>query len=169
MLKLLEVDAHEKGEVRLSLDDLAREGARRMLQNALEAEVAEYIARHQERDGNGHALVVRNGKAQARKVTVGSGVTYAQLAPWLDAKGYALHNLASLPHISIAGACATATHGSGDGNGNLSTAGGGTIQVGRSPLGGRCVRIGAGPGGAGRSRPAAPPLAGGVQRRDLLV
>ena len=37
-------------------------------------------------------------------------------------KGYALHNLASLPHISIAGACSTATHGSGEKNGNLSTA-----------------------------------------------
>ena len=40
----------------------------------------------------------------------------------LDAKGYALHNLASLPHISVGGACATATHGSGMGNGNLATA-----------------------------------------------
>jgi alditol oxidase len=56
------------------------------------------------------------------KVTVGSGVTYAQLAPWLDAKGYALHNLASLPGITVAGACATATHGSGLHNGNLATA-----------------------------------------------
>lgn len=55
-------------------------------------------------------------------VTVGGGVTYAQLAPWLDAKGYALHNLASLPGITVAGACATATHGSGLNNGNLATA-----------------------------------------------
>lgn len=58
----------------------------------------------------------------ARKVTVGGGVTYAQLAPWLDAKGYALHNLASLPGVTVAGACATATHGSGLHNGNLATA-----------------------------------------------
>jgi xylitol oxidase len=57
----------------------------------------------------------------ARTVTVGSGVTYGQLCPWLDAQGYALHNLASLPHISVAGACATGTHGSGPRNGNLST------------------------------------------------
>ncbi len=49
-------------------------------------------------------------------VTVEAGVTYGQLAPLLDREGYALHNLASLPHISVAGACATATHGSGDGN-----------------------------------------------------
>ena len=46
-----------------------------------------------------------------------AGETYGQLAAQLlDREGYALHNLASLPHISAAGACATATHGSGDGN-----------------------------------------------------
>ncbi len=58
----------------------------------------------------------------ARTVTVGAGVRYGDLAPYLDGQGFALHNLASLPHISVAGACATATHGSGSGNGNLSTA-----------------------------------------------
>jgi xylitol oxidase len=57
----------------------------------------------------------------ARRVTVGGGVTYSRLAPWLDAKGYALHNLASLPGITVAGACATATHGSGLHNGNLAS------------------------------------------------
>ncbi len=55
-------------------------------------------------------------------VTVGAGVTYGQLAPYIDSRGYAVHNLASLPHISVVGACATATHGSGSKNGNLSTA-----------------------------------------------
>jgi len=59
---------------------------------------------------------------KANTVTVGGGVTYAELAPWLDEKGYALHNLASLPGITVAGACATATHGSGLKNGNLATA-----------------------------------------------
>jgi len=54
-------------------------------------------------------------------VTIGAGVTYGTLAPWLDAQGFALHNLASLPHISVAGACSTATHGSGIHNGNLAT------------------------------------------------
>lgn len=58
----------------------------------------------------------------ARKVTVESGMTYGQLCPYLDGQGWALHNLASLPHISIAGACSTATHGSGVKNGNLATA-----------------------------------------------
>ena len=59
---------------------------------------------------------------QAATVTVGAGVTYSQLAPYLEGQGYALHNLASLPQISVAGAIATATHGSGNKNGNLATA-----------------------------------------------
>jgi alditol oxidase len=60
--------------------------------------------------------------AQTRTVTVEAGMTYGQLCPYLHEKGFALHNLASLPHISIAGACSTATHGSGEKNGNLATA-----------------------------------------------
>ncbi len=58
----------------------------------------------------------------ARTVTIESGMTYGQLCPYLDNQGWALHNLASLPHISVAGACSTATHGSGEKNGNLPTA-----------------------------------------------
>ena len=58
----------------------------------------------------------------AHALTVGAGVRYGTFAPWLDAKGFAVHNLASLPHITVAGAIATATHGSGVKNGNLSTA-----------------------------------------------
>ena len=54
-------------------------------------------------------------------VTVEGGMRYGELAPFLHENGYALHNLASLPHITIAGAIATATHGSGMNNGNLST------------------------------------------------
>jgi xylitol oxidase len=57
-----------------------------------------------------------------RTVTVDAGITYGQLCPYLDSQGFALHNLASLPHISVAGACSTATHGSGQKNGNLATA-----------------------------------------------
>ena len=60
--------------------------------------------------------------AKSRTVTIGAGVTYGKLAPYIDAQGFAVHNLASLPHVSVAGACATATHGSGSKNGNLSTA-----------------------------------------------
>jgi len=59
---------------------------------------------------------------EGRTVTVGAGMTYGQLCPLLHSKGFALHNLASLPHISIAGAVSTATHGSGEKNGNLATA-----------------------------------------------
>ena len=60
--------------------------------------------------------------ARRSTVTVAAGVRYAELAGYLHLAGYALANLGSLPHISIAGACATATHGSGDANGNLATA-----------------------------------------------
>ena len=58
----------------------------------------------------------------SRTVTIGAGVTYGKLAPYIDSHGFALHNLASLPHISVAGGCATATHGSGIHNRNLSSA-----------------------------------------------
>ena len=77
---------------------------------------------------------------KARTVTVEGGVTYGQLCPYLHERGFALHNLASLPHISVAGACATATHGSGVGNGNLASAvsaleivtgGGEVVRLGR--------------------------------------
>jgi xylitol oxidase len=57
-----------------------------------------------------------------RTVTAEAGARYGQLGEYLHHEGYALPNMASLPHISLAGACATATHGSGDGNGNLATA-----------------------------------------------
>lgn len=55
-------------------------------------------------------------------VTVEAGIKYGELCKYLDDNGYALHNLASLPHISVAGACATSTHGSGIKNGSLATA-----------------------------------------------
>ena len=55
-------------------------------------------------------------------VRVTAGVSYAALAGRLDRQGFALGNLASLPHISVAGACATATHGSGLANQNLAAA-----------------------------------------------
>ena len=58
----------------------------------------------------------------AGTVTVDGGVRYGELCGPLDAAGFALHSLASLPHISVAGACATATHGSGDRIANLATA-----------------------------------------------
>jgi alditol oxidase len=57
----------------------------------------------------------------AGTLTVDGGVRYGEISGPLHAAGYALNNLASLPHISVAGACATATHGSGDRIGNLAT------------------------------------------------
>jgi putative transposase len=76
MLKV--VEGHEPGQesgmLALPLDELAREGARRMLAAALEEEVKSYLSCHRElRDERGHALVVRNGHARPRKVTLGAG------------------------------------------------------------------------------------------------
>lgn len=65
--------------VTTALDDLAREGARRMILAALEVEVEEYLTRHREpRDERGHAVVVRNGHARPRRVTVGAGTVRIQ-------------------------------------------------------------------------------------------
>ncbi|GHI02536.1 FAD-binding protein [Streptomyces cellostaticus] len=76
----------------------------------------------------------------ARTVRVAGGVRYAELARTLHAHGLALPNMASLPHISVAGSVATGTHGSGVGNGPLAaavrevelvTADGSTVSIGR--------------------------------------
>ena len=76
----------EDDEVAVTLDDLAREGARRMIAAALEAEVEEYVARFvEEVDEDGKRLVVRNGRARERKLTVGSG-TVAVRAPRVNDK-----------------------------------------------------------------------------------
>ncbi|MEV6927167.1 FAD-binding protein [Dactylosporangium sp. NPDC051485] len=87
-------------------------------------------------------------------VSVAGGVRYGELARALDAAGYALHNLGSLPHISVAGAVATGTHGSGVGLGNLATAvagveivtgGGELVSLGRgdADFAGSVVALGA--------------------------
>jgi transposase-like protein len=65
---------NSKQEFRSTLDDIAREGARRMLVAALDVEVENYISLHASHvDENGHRLVVRNGKGQPRSVTTGGG------------------------------------------------------------------------------------------------
>jgi len=85
MLKIVDTEAPEEG-VTLTLDELARQGAQRMLAAALEAEVAEYIERHaHERGEDGRRLVVRNGRAKARKITTGSG-TFEVRAPRVNDK-----------------------------------------------------------------------------------
>jgi putative transposase len=74
------------GEITITLDDLAREGARRMIAAALRAEADEYVARFDDDlDEDGHRLVVRNGRARERKVTVGSG-TVPVRAPGVNDK-----------------------------------------------------------------------------------
>ena len=82
MLKIEEEDGAGKAElVGMTLDELARSGAQRMLATALEAEVSAYLTRHSaQRAADGRALVVRNGHARPRKVSVGSG-TIAVRAP----------------------------------------------------------------------------------------
>ena len=73
-------------EVRVSLDELAREGARRMIALALEAEVDEYVtAFADELDDHGKRLVVRNGRGKERRVTVGAG-TFPIRAPRVNDK-----------------------------------------------------------------------------------
>jgi alditol oxidase len=78
---------------------------------------------------NGATLVSVTGIAPhpvldetSRTVTVGAGTTYGAIAAWLQERGWALGNMGSLPHISVAGAVATGTHGSGNRNGILSAA-----------------------------------------------
>jgi xylitol oxidase len=96
--------------------------------------------------------VVIDGEKQT--ATVGAATSYGALANHLEIRGWALHNMASLPHFSVAGATATGTHGSGDKNGCLSTsvaalelitATGDLIKVGREDPGfdGMVVGLGA--------------------------
>jgi xylitol oxidase len=69
-----------------------------------------------------HLNQVLSLDTERQTVIVEAGIKYGDLCKYLHQSGYAMHNMASLPHISVAGACATATHGSGDRNGNLATA-----------------------------------------------
>lgn len=79
MARVLELQTQGNDEgLRADLDALCRVGAQQMLLKALEAEVADYLERHAERDEAGHALVVRNGRARPRKVTVGAGTIEIQ-------------------------------------------------------------------------------------------
>jgi transposase-like protein len=76
----------QDNETSVTLDDLAREGARRMIAAALQAEASEYVASFvDEADEDGKRLVVRNGRARERKLTVGSG-TVAIRAPRVNDK-----------------------------------------------------------------------------------
>ncbi|MFH8389543.1 FAD-binding protein [Streptomyces sp. NPDC018036] len=90
----------------------------------------------------------------ARTVRVSGGVRYAELARRVHEHGLALHNMASLPHISVAGSVATGTHGSGVANGSLAsavreveliTADGGSLVIGRGDerFGGAVTALGA--------------------------
>jgi transposase-like protein len=74
MLRIVALDESEQDALKLDLDALVREGARRMLLAALKAEVDQYLAEHVDhRDEAGHALVVRQGVAAPRTVTTAAG------------------------------------------------------------------------------------------------
>jgi len=74
MLRVVEKPSEENQELRNTLDEVLQRGALKMLRQALEAEVEEYITRHRDaRDERGRAQVVRNGKAPARQLVTGSG------------------------------------------------------------------------------------------------
>jgi putative transposase len=74
MLKVVTPKGVDRKDFELSLDEMAREGARRMLVHCLNLEVDEYISRHANAvDENGHRLVVKNGRGRPRTVTMGSG------------------------------------------------------------------------------------------------
>lgn len=80
MLKVLSKPvANENDLLSLTLDQIARAGAKKLLAHALELEVEEYIQKNQNLlKDNGHRLVTRNGRGKARKVTVGSGTIEIQ-------------------------------------------------------------------------------------------
>jgi putative transposase len=74
MVDVRRLPVGEDDALAIALDELAREGARRVIASALEAEVAEHVERFAELRGeDGRRLVVRNGHARERRVTVGSG------------------------------------------------------------------------------------------------
>jgi transposase-like protein len=74
MLRVVEKPTKENEDLRTTLDELLRLGALKMLHEALEAEVEEYLQRHRTaRDDRGRAQVVRNGTASARQLVTGSG------------------------------------------------------------------------------------------------
>jgi putative transposase len=86
MVDVRRLPVGEDNELAVTLDELAREGARRMIASALEAEVAEHVERFAEvRGEDGRRLVVRNGHARERRVTVGSGTVPIQ-APRVNDK-----------------------------------------------------------------------------------
>ncbi len=85
---MLEETVAEVADFRSQLDEIAREGAQRMLQTMLESEVDEFVIRYQGVvDGDGHRQVVRNGRLPCRKVTTGAGQLEVQQPRVRDRRG----------------------------------------------------------------------------------
>jgi transposase-like protein len=79
MLRVVEKSSEENPDLRMSLDELLRRGTLHMLHQALKTEVEEYLTRHRgERDAQGRAQVVRNGKAPARQLVTGTGTVHVR-------------------------------------------------------------------------------------------
>lgn len=79
MLKVVSSKSEDRKDFELSLDEIAREGARRLLVQALNLEVEDYVSQFTgEVDKDGHRLVVRNGVGRPRKITLGSGAVEVQ-------------------------------------------------------------------------------------------
>ena len=90
--KTIPLPISTKQEFHSLLDDIAREGARQLLIKALNIEVEDYISKYSgEGDENGHRLVVRNGKAKPRTITVGSG-SFEISAPRVDDRARVRHH-----------------------------------------------------------------------------
>src|SRR5262249_3881422 len=98
MLRIVASEQAEHDVLKLDLNELVREGARRMLLAALGAEVDQYVAEHVDhRDNAGHALVVRNGVGEPRKVTTAAGELEIQAPRVRDRRGGAPVTLPSPP------------------------------------------------------------------------
>ena len=87
MLKVIEKrEGREAVDELALLDEIAREGARRMLMTALKAESDDYVERHRgERDQQGHTLVVRDGHGASRKLTWGAEPWRSRRREWMTA------------------------------------------------------------------------------------
>jgi len=94
MLSIVASEPGEQAALKLDLDALVREGARRMLLAALKAEVDQYVAEHADhRDEAGHALVVRKGVAEPRTVTTAAGALEIQTPRVHDRRGVPLNTV----------------------------------------------------------------------------
>jgi transposase-like protein len=108
----LHQDERMREELMLDLDEIARRGARRMLAEALEAEVEFYIeAARGERDERGHALVTRNGYAKEREILCGAGAVEVKAPRVNDRRVDADGKQREVQELELATVCASLAEG----------------------------------------------------------